>query len=123
MLKSPVKKVAIFISKWLSMSKGCSRLRGFCLVYKVLLCGQPGTTLVCTVGDPDLVGSGPFCRIRTFLSDPDPEILTGSGSVSPKGAYYKSVKVIFSQQHFQYFSFSQNHEKNFRTFGHNYLKQ
>jgi hypothetical protein len=31
--------------------------------------------------------------------------------------------VIFSQQHFQYFSFSPNHEKNFRTFDQNYLKQ
>jgi hypothetical protein len=31
--------------------------------------------------------------------------------------------MIFSQQHFQYLSFTPNHEKNFRTFGHNYLKQ
>jgi hypothetical protein len=31
--------------------------------------------------------------------------------------------VIFSQQHFQYFSFSPNHVKNFRNFGQNYLKQ
>jgi hypothetical protein len=31
--------------------------------------------------------------------------------------------VIFLQQYFQYFSFSPNHEKNFRTFGQNYLKQ
>jgi hypothetical protein len=31
--------------------------------------------------------------------------------------------VIFSQQHFQYFSFSPNHDKNYRTFGQNYLKQ
>jgi hypothetical protein len=29
----------------------------------------------------------------------------------------------FLQQHFQYFSFTPNHEKNFRTFGQNYLKQ
>jgi hypothetical protein len=31
--------------------------------------------------------------------------------------------VTFSQQHFQYFSISPDHEKNFRTFGQNYLKQ
>jgi hypothetical protein len=41
------------------------------------------------------------------------------GDPDPKGASYLSEKVIFSQQHFQYFSFSPNHEKNFRTFGQN----
>jgi hypothetical protein len=51
--------------------------------------------------DPDLfAGSG--SGSGNFLPDPD----RGSGSRirirPPKGAYYKSEKVIFSQQHFQY---------------------
>jgi hypothetical protein len=51
-------------------------------------------------------------RIRS-----DPDLFAGSGAESG------SEKVIFSQQHFQYFSFSPYHEKNFRTFGQNYLNQ
>jgi hypothetical protein len=69
------------------------------------------------VGDLDPAGSGPF------LSDPDSEILPGSliRIRPPKGAYCQSEKAIFSHKHFQYFSFSANHEINFRAFGPNYL--
>jgi hypothetical protein len=56
-------------------------------------------------------GSGPFSWIRIQKFWPVRIWL-------PKGAYYQSVNDIFSHQHFQYFSFSANHEKNFRTFGH-----
>jgi hypothetical protein len=78
-----------------------------------------------SIGNPDPVGSGPFCRIwiRKFLPNPCPR----SGSDPPKGAYCQSEKVIFSHQHFHYrylyFSFSANSEKKFRTLGQNYLKQ
>jgi hypothetical protein len=74
-------------------------------------------------------GSG-SSQIRTFLSVPDPEILDRIPDPTPlkvliiKGTvsrdFRPSEKVIFSQEHFQ-LSFSPNHEKNLRTFGHNYL--
>jgi hypothetical protein len=60
----------------------------------------------------------------------DPDIFVGSGNFDPpKGAIayyryqYRVTNVIFSHEHFQYFSFTANPEKNFRNFGQNYLKQ
>jgi hypothetical protein len=54
--------------------------------------------------------------------DPGLEILTGSRFRigCPKGDNYRSEKVIFSHQLFQYryLSFNANNEKNFRIFGH-----
>jgi hypothetical protein len=55
----------------------------------------------------------------TSVGDPDPEILTGSESgnfdqiqIRPLvGALCQSEKVIFSQQHFQYFAFKQTMTK------------
>jgi hypothetical protein len=81
------------------------------------------------IGDPDPVGSGPFCRIRTFLSHPDPEILSGSGSDPLKVLITNQKRLFF---HINIFStgtctsaFQQTLKKNLRTFGQNYqyLKQ
>jgi hypothetical protein len=49
------------------------------------VCARLKTIL--TISIWDLVGSGPFCRIRIR---------------PPKDAYYQSEKVIFSHKHFQY---------------------
>jgi hypothetical protein len=55
-----------------------------------------------SVGDPDLVGSEPFCRIRKFLPNPDP---------TPLRCLAPIRKGTFSRQYFRYLSSSANHEK------------
>jgi hypothetical protein len=77
-----------------------------------------------------ILHSCPYYVLISSVGDPDPDLFDGSGNFDPtlirppKGAYYQSEKVIFSQQHFQYrvLKLFSKPQKNLSTFGQTYLK-